>query len=138
MAGNSSWDQAAGKNLVWFGELERKFSQIIKDYFPLPFFLLIILCLKVMGGGVHLQSPPGTWTITSPPSHSLTLSYLCIAGTCTPNSLAGGKGGPMHKVAYESRKYGYFPPFHSSQLPSIHSSVLEYWWPYAAFTLQSP
>jgi hypothetical protein len=43
MAGNSSWDQADGKNLVWFGELERKFSQIIKDYFHLPFFLLIIL-----------------------------------------------------------------------------------------------
>ncbi|MFN9957479.1 MAG: hypothetical protein ACK55I_30605, partial [bacterium] len=46
MAGNSSWDQADGKNLVWFGELERKFSQIIKDYFHLPFFLLIILCLS--------------------------------------------------------------------------------------------
>jgi hypothetical protein len=43
MAGNSSLDQADGKNLVWFGELERKFSQIIKDYFHLPFFLLIIL-----------------------------------------------------------------------------------------------
>jgi hypothetical protein len=32
------------KNLVWFGEIERKISQIIKDYFYLPFFLLIILC----------------------------------------------------------------------------------------------
>jgi hypothetical protein len=29
--------------LVWFGEIERKISQIIKDYFYLPFFLLIIL-----------------------------------------------------------------------------------------------
>jgi hypothetical protein len=33
MAGNSSWDQADGKNLVWFGELERKFSQISKTTF---------------------------------------------------------------------------------------------------------
>jgi hypothetical protein len=35
--------QADGKNLVWFGEIEEKISQIIKDYFYLPFFLLIIL-----------------------------------------------------------------------------------------------
>jgi hypothetical protein len=33
------------KTGVWFGEIERN-SQIIKDYFHLPFFLLIILCLK--------------------------------------------------------------------------------------------
>jgi hypothetical protein len=37
--------QTDGKNLVWFGEIERKISQIIKDYFYLPFFLLIILCV---------------------------------------------------------------------------------------------
>jgi hypothetical protein len=36
--------QTDGKNFVWFGEIERKTSQIIKDYFCLPFFLLIILC----------------------------------------------------------------------------------------------
>jgi hypothetical protein len=36
--------QTDGKNLVWFGEIEKKISQIIKDYFYLPFFLLIILC----------------------------------------------------------------------------------------------
>jgi hypothetical protein len=36
--------QTGGKNLIWFGEIERKISQIIKDYFYLPFFLLIILC----------------------------------------------------------------------------------------------
>jgi hypothetical protein len=30
-------------HLVWFGEIERKISQIINDYFYLPFFLLIIL-----------------------------------------------------------------------------------------------
>jgi hypothetical protein len=35
--------QTDGKNLVWFGEIGKKISQIIKDYFYLPLFLLIIL-----------------------------------------------------------------------------------------------
>ncbi len=35
--------QTDGKILVWFGN-RKKISQIIKDYFYLPFFLLIILC----------------------------------------------------------------------------------------------
>jgi hypothetical protein len=40
--------QTDGKNLIWFGEIERKISQIIKDYFYLPFFLLIILwCVRI-------------------------------------------------------------------------------------------
>ncbi len=33
--------QTNGKNLVWFGEIEK--SQIIYVYFYLPFFLLIII-----------------------------------------------------------------------------------------------
>jgi hypothetical protein len=44
MAGKSSWDQANGRQklgLVW--RIRKKISQIIKDYFYLPFFLLIIL-----------------------------------------------------------------------------------------------
>ncbi len=46
MAGKSSWDQANGRKklgLVWI--IRKKISQIIKDYFYLPFFLLIILWL---------------------------------------------------------------------------------------------
>jgi hypothetical protein len=35
--------QTDSKNLVWFGEIERKISQIINAYLYLPFFLLIIL-----------------------------------------------------------------------------------------------
>jgi hypothetical protein len=45
MAGKSSWDQANRRQklgLVW--RIRKKISQIIKDYFYLPFFLLIILC----------------------------------------------------------------------------------------------
>jgi hypothetical protein len=44
MAGKSSWDQANRKKklgLVW--RIRKKISQIIKDYFYLPFYLLIIL-----------------------------------------------------------------------------------------------
>jgi hypothetical protein len=39
----SSWEQTDGKNwgLVWRNR--KKIIQIIKDYFHLPFFLLIIL-----------------------------------------------------------------------------------------------
>jgi hypothetical protein len=46
MAGKSSWDQANRRQklgLVW--RIRKKISQIIKDYFYLPFFLLIILCI---------------------------------------------------------------------------------------------
>jgi hypothetical protein len=48
MAGKSSWDQANRRQklgLVW--RIRKKISQIIKDYFYLPFFLLIILCCAV-------------------------------------------------------------------------------------------
>jgi hypothetical protein len=39
--------QTDSKNMVWFGEKEKKISQIIKDYFYLPFFLLFILWDKL-------------------------------------------------------------------------------------------
>ncbi len=42
-----SWDQANRRQklgLVW--RIRKKISQIIKDYFCLPFFLLIILCIQ--------------------------------------------------------------------------------------------
>jgi hypothetical protein len=45
MAEKSSWDQANRQQkhgLVWRNR--KNISQIIKDYFCLPFFLLIILC----------------------------------------------------------------------------------------------
>jgi hypothetical protein len=47
MAEKSSWDKANIRQklgLVW--RIRKKISQIIKDYFCLPFFLLIILCFK--------------------------------------------------------------------------------------------
>jgi hypothetical protein len=47
MAGKSSWDQANIQQklgLVW--KNRKKISQIIEDYFYLPFFLLIILWLS--------------------------------------------------------------------------------------------
>ena len=47
MAEKSSWDQANIRQklgLVWRNR--KKIIQIIKDYFYLPFFLLIILWLK--------------------------------------------------------------------------------------------
>ncbi len=44
MAGKSSWDQAKSRQkLGLFWRIWKKISQIIKDYFYLPFFLLIIL-----------------------------------------------------------------------------------------------
>jgi hypothetical protein len=45
MAENSSWDQAIiwqKLGLVWRNR--KKISQIIKGYYYLPFFLLVILC----------------------------------------------------------------------------------------------
>jgi hypothetical protein len=46
MEEKSSWDQANIQQklgLVWRNR--KKISQIIKDYFYFPFFLLIILCI---------------------------------------------------------------------------------------------
>jgi hypothetical protein len=48
MAEKSSWDQAnRRKKLGWVWRNRKKISQIIKDYFCLPFFLLIILWEKL-------------------------------------------------------------------------------------------
>jgi hypothetical protein len=47
IAEKSSWDQANIRQklgLLWRNR--KKISQIIEDYLYLPFFLLIILCLK--------------------------------------------------------------------------------------------
>jgi hypothetical protein len=49
MAEKSSWDQANRRQklgLVWRNR--KKISQIIKDYFYLPFFLLIILWFEFL------------------------------------------------------------------------------------------
>ncbi len=52
MAEKSRWEHAANRRqkpgLVWRNR--KKISQIIKDYFGLPFFLLIILCFKPRRG----------------------------------------------------------------------------------------
>jgi hypothetical protein len=48
MAGKPSWEQANRRQklgLVW--RIRKKISQIIKDYFYLPFFLLIILWFHI-------------------------------------------------------------------------------------------
>ncbi len=45
MAEMSSWD-LANRHLVWRNR--KKISQIIKDYFYLPFFLLIILRARLI------------------------------------------------------------------------------------------
>jgi hypothetical protein len=73
MAEKSGWDQANRRQklgMVWRNR--KKIIQIIKDYFYLPFFLLIILCLvvtvlsshgsvvaemQVGQHGIHLVSP---------------------------------------------------------------------------------
>jgi hypothetical protein len=59
MAEKSSWDQAKIRQklgLVWRNR--KKIGQIIKDYFYLPFFLLIILCLTPLleNPSVYFQS----------------------------------------------------------------------------------
>ncbi len=47
----------AGKNLGLVWRNRKKISQIIKDYFHLPFFLLIILCTwPFIGTELDLQS----------------------------------------------------------------------------------
>jgi hypothetical protein len=53
VAGKFSWDQANRRQklgLVW--RIRKKISQIIKDYFYLPFFLLIILWGKL----IHVET----------------------------------------------------------------------------------
>jgi hypothetical protein len=53
MAEKCRWDQANSwqkPGLVWRNR--KKNSQITKDYFYLPFFLLIILCIGILKGQV--------------------------------------------------------------------------------------
>jgi hypothetical protein len=50
----SSWDQAnRGEKLGLVWKNRKKISQIINDYFYLPFFLLIILWVVGKGRGVR-------------------------------------------------------------------------------------
>jgi len=61
MAEKSSWDQVNRRqNLVCFGEIERKISQIINAYLYLPFFLLIILWISGLIIEAHIGAclPP--------------------------------------------------------------------------------
>jgi hypothetical protein len=58
-AEKSSWDQAnirEKQGLFWRNR--KKISQIIKDYFYLPFFLLIILCWQQMSSMLSLELQP--------------------------------------------------------------------------------
>jgi hypothetical protein len=58
MAEKSSWDQANSRQklcLVWRNR--KKISQIIKEYFYLPFFLLIILCYNTSTWGPRHYTP---------------------------------------------------------------------------------
>jgi hypothetical protein len=48
--------QTDGKNLGLVWRNRKKFRQIIKDYFHLPFFLLIILCVQYKGYANRLTS----------------------------------------------------------------------------------
>ncbi len=71
MAEKSSWDQANRRQklgLVWRNR--KKISQIIKDYFYLPFFLLIILWLLVTGT-VHMKNVAGPNHLTGYGSRNL-------------------------------------------------------------------
>ncbi len=59
MAEKSSWDQAKRRQklgLVWRNR--KKISQIIKDYFYLSFFLLIILCWHPTTASLPSPDPP--------------------------------------------------------------------------------
>jgi hypothetical protein len=57
-AEKAGWDQADRRQklgLVWRNR--KKISQIVKDYFYLPFFLLIILCPEALAIATQLQIP---------------------------------------------------------------------------------
>jgi hypothetical protein len=80
MAGNSSWDQASRQQklgLVW--RIRKKISQIIKDYFHLPFFLLIILCSSPFRPRhlIPLSFPSSLFQLLRDYSFNLPLSVCC-------------------------------------------------------------
>ncbi len=86
MAEKSSWDQANSRQKHGLVLRNRnKISQIIKDYFYLPFFLLIILWLQcspcnwgrqsILWACWVWQDPPGG---TTPVCPSLLLSFLRV------------------------------------------------------------
>ncbi len=48
--------QTDGKNMVWFGEIERKLAKIIKCFVYLPLFLLVILWALAYTKALHLNN----------------------------------------------------------------------------------
>ncbi len=68
----SSWDQANRRQKLGFGlENRKQISQIIKDYFHLPFFLLIILWFTQCTNANLLETFP--WDLDIFSLHSITI-----------------------------------------------------------------
>jgi hypothetical protein len=70
----SSWGQAnRGEKLGLVWRNRKKFSQIINDYFCLPFFLLIILCCIIKSYHIVVALPP-----SPPPSSTLHSVFMIM------------------------------------------------------------
>ncbi len=90
----SIWDQANRvKNLVWFGEIEKKISQIVNDYLYLPFFLL---------------------------SSAIGCKYDC---TCFFSKIPSSNGNASETKANESFDNGVFFDIEAKRTPSIASKL---------------
>jgi hypothetical protein len=101
--------------LVWRNR--KKISQIIKDYFHLPFFLLIILCYTLtifrscLPSSLHRTPLTHGWTkysipnptrLTSPPSmryhHNKSFLFLTISPSHLPSSLSHHHPNPRNRT----------------------------------------
>jgi hypothetical protein len=100
-AGNRQTD---GKNMVWFGEIEKS-SQIIINYFYLPFFILIILWLRPAfhRGGRSQGRGPSRCPLAGRTPPCSGLSTAGAGPTFTPTTfLSGDKQTPRRRITVTS------------------------------------
>jgi hypothetical protein len=95
------------------------------------------------GGGLKVMGERGTVphrhmdNYLSPFPLAYSFLSLCSRYMFAYTRLQGARVDQCIRYHTKAEKTGTFPPFHSSQLRSIHSSVLECWWPYVAYTVLS-
>jgi hypothetical protein len=121
MAEKSSWDQA-NKNkgqklgLVWRNR--KKISQIIEDYFYLPFFLLIIVCITLTIPGRDSFTCRHSFFSTAWDSPHILRLHIIAVSFLIADALYGFYVHALYTVQCK------YLPFQCEDLSTVHTGTL--------------